>query len=79
MQVVFKKVVAVLEKCAPGYRLKRLTHSIAVMYDQKTAFLPKGGHGRTGNHQIEIGHVRKMARTLGIVDCVQAYVSLSSR
>ena len=76
MQVVFRKVVAVLEKCAPGYKLKRLPHFIAVLYDNKTAYLPKGGHGRTGNHQIEVGHVRKMARTLGIVECVQAYVRL---
>lgn len=79
MQVAFKKVVAVLEKCAPGYELKRTTHSIAVKYHNKTAFLPKGGHGRAGNHQIEVGHVRKMARTLGIVDCAQAYVSMSAR
>lgn len=74
MQVVFKKVVTLLEDCAHGYDLRQDAHSIAVLYQGKTAYLPKGGHGRKGNHQIEVGHVRKMARTLGIVDCAQAYV-----
>jgi len=75
VQVVFKRVVEILKKCACGYELKQHSHHLAVLYQGKTAYLPKGGHGRTGNHQIEIGHVRKMARTLGIVDCARAYVS----
>ena len=73
MQVAFKDVVEILEKCACGYELKRYPHSIAVLYQEKTAYLPKGGHGKQGNHQIEVGHVRRMARMLDIEECAKAF------
>lgn len=76
MQVAFKTVVKILKKCAGGYELTRYTHSIAVRYQKKTAYLPKGGHGRKGNHQIEAGHIRKMARTLDIEKCAKDFVRL---
>ena len=74
MQVVFKKVVKMLEECARGYELRQYRHHVAVLYQRKLALLPKGGHGRIGNHQIEVGHVRRMARTLGILECAKAYI-----
>lgn len=76
MQVAFKKVKKILKKCASGYELKQYPHYIAVLYQRKTAYLPKGGHGRQGNHQIEVGHIRKMARTLDIEDCAKDFVRL---
>lgn len=74
MQVVFKKVLKILNECARGYELRRHPHFIAVSYNGKTAYLPKGGHGRKGDHEIEVGYVRRMARALGILECAKVYV-----
>lgn len=55
-----------LEKCAPGHTVKLGTHSYKISYNGKTyGALPKFGN-------IELGHVRKMARHLGILDCAKA-------
>ena len=39
-------------------------------FGQTYPAFPKGGHGAT-NPPIQVRHVRKMARFLGILDCVQ--------
>ena len=55
-----------LEACAPGFRIEEKLHRNWVRYKGKTfPGLPKGEHGK-GDPEIEIGHVRKLIRFLGI-------------
>ena len=70
-QVSLKDVWSMLEVCAPGYEVKPTTHYYCISVGAKTypAF-PKGGHGVT-NPPIQVRHVRKMARFLGILDCAR--------
>ena len=70
-QVSLKNVWSMLEACAPGYKVKPTTHYYCISVGEKTypAF-PKGGHGLT-NPPIQVRHVRKMARFLGILDCAR--------
>jgi len=68
---------AMLEHCAPGYTRKLMTHNWKVMYNGLTyPSLPLGPHGRRKNVAIEIGHVKQMARTLGILPCAAEFLRL---
>ena len=68
-QVPLRDVWRMLEACAPGYSVKPTTHYYCIAVGAKTypAF-PKGGHGMT-NPPIQVRHVRKMPRFLGILAC----------
>ena len=47
-------------------------HYWRVTFNGKTyATLPLGEHGNRNNAEVEAGHVRKMARHLGIYECVR--------
>ena len=61
-----------LEHCAPGHTKKATDHHWRIAYDQKLypAF-PLGPHGARKNPEIQVGHVRKMARFLGILACAK--------
>ena len=56
-----------LDACAPGYTMKERDHNYVVRWNGR-AFpsLPKGPHGKGERAQIQIGHVKKMVRALGI-------------
>jgi hypothetical protein len=61
----FGDVVKMLEKCAPGHSIRLATHSRVVTYGDKVyRSLPKFS-------DIEAGHIRKMARHLGILECAK--------
>lgn len=63
-----------LEDCAEGYEwIANKPHYYQVKWAGKVyPTLPKGPHGkRSERTQIEVGHVRKLARFLGIVDCAK--------
>ena len=61
--VRFKNVLKMLDDCAPGYTIRLATHSRVVQYRGKTdRNLPKFD-------EIELGHLRSMARHLGIKEC----------
>jgi hypothetical protein len=54
-----------LEICAPGYARKLREHNWLVTWNGRSfPNLPK-------YPEIQIGHVRKMARSLGIVECAR--------
>jgi len=59
-----------LEKCAPGYRIELKTH-FRFVYLNAIVFptLPK-------HDNIEVGHIKKMARTLGILDCAKGFLGI---
>ena len=62
-----------LDRCAPGYRRRQTRHFHLISYEQKTARLQLGPHGKkTAHTEIGTGHVRQLARHLGILDCAKA-------
>lgn len=59
-----------LDACAPGWTRKEYTHFWCVMYGNQTfPNLPK----RT---EVQVGHVKKMARHLGILACAKKSLSI---
>jgi hypothetical protein len=71
--VTLAEVWAMLAKCAPGYVATPHDHSWDVRWRElRYPFLPLGRHGRsrqTGRAEVEVGHVRQMARMFGIFEC----------
>ena len=60
VSVAYADVVRMLEQCANGFDIRRTTHGRRVEYNGRTfRDLPKFDN-------IEIGHIRKMVRNLGI-------------
>jgi hypothetical protein len=63
-----KAVRAMLDECAPGYRIELKTHNFFVYFNNLTyPSLPK-------YDEVEAGHVKKLARTLGIYDCAKRFL-----
>jgi hypothetical protein len=64
-EVTLNEVWAMLNACAHGWTRKEYTHFWCVMYGGKTfPNLPK-------RSEVQVGHVKKMARHLGILDCAK--------
>jgi len=65
--VAFADIVKMLEKCAPGHTIRLANHSRVIKYNNLSyPSLPKFD-------KIEMGHIRKMARHLGILDCAKKF------
>ena len=65
-----KDIRDMLEKCAPGYTIELKTHNWFVHFNKLTfPSLPK-------YDAIEAGHVRKLARTLGILACAKELLGI---
>lgn len=66
--VPYNQVLRMLEKCAAGFSVRLATHSRVVSFNQKVfRDLPKFD-------KIELGHIRKMVRHLGIDrQCAQTH------
>lgn len=68
--VSIEEVIDLLERCAPGYRIRMTQHHHCVMYNGRTyPTLPLGRHGASrskGRGEIKNGHVKSMIRELGI-------------
>lgn len=62
-----------LEKCAPGNIQSETEHHIRITWNGKVfPRLPLGPHGKKdGAAEIQVGHIRKMARALDITDCAK--------
>lgn len=66
-----------LDACAPGSRIEQKLHHFWVFMPNTGPVyrgLPLGKHGTRRNPEIEIGHVRRMARSLGILECAQEQI-----
>lgn len=62
--------------CAPGHTRRLTKHYYFVTWNGRNyPALPKGAHGET-DPPIEKGHIRKMARHFGIMDCAKKYLGL---
>ncbi|REJ83836.1 MAG: hypothetical protein DWQ36_19660 [Acidobacteria bacterium] len=69
-EIKLREVWKLLKQCAPGYTKSLREHNWKVTFEAKTYRLPKGPHGhKKGQEKIERGHVRSMARFLGIAVC----------
>ncbi len=65
--VAYSDVERMLKDCAPGSTVRLATHSRVISYGALTyRTLPKFS-------ELEIGHVRKMIRYLGIRDCAKKH------
>jgi len=65
--VAFKDIVKMLEKCAPGHTIRLANHSRVIKYNNTSyPSFPKFDN-------IELGHIRKMARHIGILNCAHAF------
>jgi hypothetical protein len=66
--VAYSDILRMLEKCAVGSNVRLATHSRVVSYNGKVfRDLPKF-------QNIELGHIRKMVRHLGIdPDCAKKH------
>jgi len=73
--VTLKKIEALLDDCAPGAVIEEKTHHLWVHY-QGTTYrgLPRGAHGARKNPEIQVGHVRRMARFFDIVNCAKKHL-----
>jgi hypothetical protein len=61
----WKAVQKMLDVCAPGWVWHPAPHFRRILANDRTyPALPK-------NDDIEVGHIRKMARHLGILDCAK--------
>jgi hypothetical protein len=72
-RIDLKTIRRMLEACVPGTRLVEKTHHLWIYPPSGPYYpsLPRGEHGTRQNPEIEVGHVRKMARFLGILKCAQ--------
>jgi hypothetical protein len=71
-QVSLKEIAQMLDDCAPGAVIVPKPHHNWIAWNGKTyRALPRGKHGARRNPEIEIGHVRKMARFFEILPCAQ--------
>jgi hypothetical protein len=73
--ISFKEIREMLDACAPGARIVPKKHRNWVLYNGKTyRNLPLGEHGARKNPEIEIGHVRKLARHFEILPCAKSHI-----
>jgi hypothetical protein len=69
------EVWAALEKCTPDMTVVVKTHRKWITVGGKTfRGFPNGAHGGR-NPEVEIGHVRRMARFFDILDCMKRFIS----
>jgi len=63
-----------LDVCAPGHKRKVRTHHWCIYFGKLTyPQFPKGEHGKK-NPEIEMGHIKRMARYFGILDCARKQI-----
>jgi hypothetical protein len=70
MVVSLKDVERMLEHCAEGYQISLKLHFRSIRFNSLTyPTLPK-------HDEIEAGHIKKMARALGIYACAVKFLNL---
>lgn len=71
-EIPLADIFKMLDECAPGHLRTQRTHNWMITYNGKTfPSLPVGRHGARRNVSIQVGHVKKMIRALGIEDCAK--------
>jgi hypothetical protein len=76
-QITLADIWAMLDRCAPGHTRQQRVHNWVVKYQDKTfPNLPVGKHGARRHVSIQVGHIKKMIRALGIEDCAKQQIPL---
>jgi hypothetical protein len=65
-----RAVREMLAQCAPGYKMELKTHNWFVYYKGLTY------HALPKYDEIEEFHIRKLGRSLGILECAKKFFSL---
>jgi hypothetical protein len=76
--VRLKAICEMLDACAPGYTMKEHLHNYSVTWNGKTyPTLPRGAQGSGARAEIQLGHVKKMIRFLGIdAECARRHLPI---
>ncbi len=76
--VLLSEILDMLEVCAKGYKIREKPHMHWVLFNGKIyPALPKGAHGSKTRAEIEVGHLRKMIRFLGIdEECAKKHLPI---
>lgn len=75
--VNLKEIRRMLDDCAPGAVIESKLHKNWVHWGGRTyRGLPLGKHGNRQNPEIEVGHVKRMARFFEILDCAKKSLGL---
>ena len=75
-QVRLDDVFEMLAECLPDFTYRERTHHICVWGGGRCyPALPKGAHKRA-KREIQAGHVKKMARHFGILECAKRFLGL---
>lgn len=73
--VTLKEIETMLNDCAPGAVIEPKIHKNWVLWNDKIWWdLPRGKHGNRQNPEIQVGHVRRMMRFFGVLDCAKKYL-----
>lgn len=75
-EVPLKKVLEMLDACAPGYTKKAREHNIVIYYGQhEYPSLPLGKHGKREDPGVQVGHLKNMVKALDLdTDCVRQHL-----
>jgi len=64
-----------LDDCTPGAVIESKPHKNWVLWGDKIWWnLPLGKHGNRQNPEIEVGHVKRMMRHFGVLDCAKKHL-----
>lgn len=75
-QIALNEIWAMLETCLPGHIRKLHTHYYSIRCVGRIyPSFPKGEHGKA-NPLIEKGHMRRLARFYGIMECAKEHLNL---
>jgi hypothetical protein len=63
-------IEAMLSDCMPGHTMVKKKHRYLIHWKGKDfGRLPLGEHGKRTRVEIEVGHIRALARAFDITDC----------
>jgi len=71
--IQLERVWRMLDECLPGYERRATDHHHRITAPDGRIYpsLPLGAHGRRQNAEIQVGHVRSMARFFEIEECAR--------
>jgi hypothetical protein len=76
-RVSLSEIWAMLDECLPGNVRRATKHHWRITRGKDIyPTFPLGEHGARKNPEIQVGHIRKMARYFGILECAKEKIEL---